>query len=470
MKIFLKFSLVSFVFFLLGWFSQDYISSQIRLGKMTNLDKIKEKKQLDVIILNSPTIYYIGPERKMGFEYELLASYAKEIGVDLNLTVVDTVNEALELSKAGLGDITAAGLTMTPEREKDFVFGPKYFLVQEQMICHKDMYKQKNFPKDMEDLSGLHIVVGKSTSYAQTLETLRELYPDINASYDDNTSTEGLLKMVWEKKIDCTVADSNIFAINQRYYPELSMAFAISERKHLAWVLRDGDTSVKDSLYKWINRCEQAGKMAELRDFYYAYLNIFDYYDTKVFHKRIGSRLPKYEKYFKEAGERYDIPWTLLAAQSYQESHWNARAKSHTGVRGMMMLTLTTAKSLGVKNRLDAKESIFGGAKYISKMEKRFGKEVKGKNRILFALAAYNIGMGHMHDAQTLARRMNKDPYSWRDIKTVLPLLSQKRYYKQLKYGYARGSEPVRYVSSIHQYATIIYQKDKQLVFNETKE
>lgn len=125
------------------------------------------------------------------------------------------------------------------------------------------------------------------------------------------------------------------------------------------------------------------------------------------------------------------------------------------------MLTLPTAKSLGVKNRLDAKQSIFGGAKYISQIEKGFADEVKGKNRVLFALAAYNVGMGHMHDAQTLARRMNKDPYSWRDIKTVLPLLSQKKYYKQLKYGYARGSEPVRYVSSIHQYAAIINKRNK---------
>jgi len=459
MKIFLKLSAIAFFFFLLGWFSKSYITSKVQLEEMTYLDKIIEKKRLDVVILNSPTVYYIGPEREMGFEYELLASYAQELGVDLNLTVVSTVDEALKLSKEGIGDITAAGLTVTFERKKDFVFGPKYFLVQEQMICHKDMYKKKNFPKDMEDLSGLHIVVGKSTSYVQTLNAVAELYPDLNVSYDLNASTEGLLKMVWEKKIDCTVADSNIFSINQRYYPELSMAFALSERKHLAWILRGEDNSVKDNLYQWINKCEQTGRMAELRDFYYSYLNIFDYYDTKVFHKRLESRFPKYEKYFKAAAKEYNLPWMLLAAQSYQESHWNARAKSHTGVRGMMMLTLTTAKSLGVKNRLDAKQSIFGGAKYIAQLEKRLGKNIKGQNRILLALAAYNVGMGHMHDAQTLARRMNKDPYSWRDIKTVLPLLSQKKYYKQLKYGYARGSEPVRYVNSIHQYADIIYQK-----------
>lgn len=461
MKNFILFSLIALSFFFMGWSSQAYVLTKDQDLSMSLLDKIKEKKRLDVVILNSPTVYYIGSERKMGFEYELLASYAKEIGVDLNLSVVNTVDEALALSKAGIGDITAAGLSITQERKKEFVFGPKYFLIQEQMICHKDMYKQKNFPKDMEDLSGLDIVVGKSTSYEQTLNNLNTSYPDMTVRYDENASTQNLLKMVWEKKIDCTVADSNIFAVNQRYYPELAMAFSISERKHLAWVLREGDDSLKDDLYKWINRCEQAGKMAELRDFYYSYLNIFDYYDTKVFHKRMKTRLPKYEKHFKKAAKKYNIPWVVLAAQSYQESHWNAKAKSHTGVRGMMMLTLPTAKHLGVKNRLDPIESIYGGAKYIAQIEKRFTDKVKGKNRILFALAAYNVGMGHMHDAQTLARRMNKNPYSWRDIKTVLPLLSQKKYYKQLKYGYARGSEPVRYVSSIHQYADII-NKTKQ--------
>jgi membrane-bound lytic murein transglycosylase F len=321
------------------------------------------------------------------------------------------------------------------------------------------MYKKKNFPKDMEDLSGLKIMVSKETSYQETLESLSTNYPKMKVDYTSELSTEELLEMVWKRKIDCTVADSNIFAINQRYYPELSMAFALSERKPLAWVLRDSDDSLKEDLYKWVNRCEQAGKMAELRDFYYSYLNLFDYYDTKVFHKRLKSRLPKYEKHFKKAAEKYDVPWALLAAQSYQESHWSSNAKSHTGVRGMMMLTQETAEQMGVEDRMDAKQSIEGGARYIAQIEKRFPKEVKGANRKAFALAAYNIGMGHLHDAQTLARQMNKNPYLWRDLKTVLPLLAQKKYYKQLKYGYARGSEPVQYVSSIQHYADIINKK-----------
>ncbi|WP_294967121.1 transglycosylase SLT domain-containing protein, partial [Sulfurimonas sp.] len=155
------------------------------------------------------------------------------------------------------------------------------------------------------------------------------------------------------------------------------------------------------------------------------------------------------------------IPWLLLAAQSYQESHWNPKAKSYTGVRGMMMLTQATAKQVGVKNRLNAKESIEGGAKYLSRIEKRLPPEIKGKNRWAFTLAAYNVGMGHIHDAQILARKLNKDPYLWTDMKKVLPLLSQKKYYKSLKNGYARGNEPVKYVESILYYLDIISKKTK---------
>ncbi len=459
MKKFFLFIFSSGLFFVLGWWSQTIYSFEEHFSLQTTLDNIKGKRRLDVIILNSSTVYYVGSEGEMGFEYELISSYAEDIGVELNLTVVKSTEEALELSKKGLGDITVAGLSRTKEREKEFVFGPKYYVVQEQMICHKDIHREKNFPKDMEDLSGLNILVGESSSHEQLFKNLSNNYPEMKVQYSSEYSTEQLLEMVWKREIDCTVADSNVFAINQRYYPELSMAFAVSERRELAWILREGDSTLKDDLDSWFNRCEQAGRMMELRDFYYSYINLFDYYDTKLFHKRLKSRLPKYEKHFKRSAQEHDISWTLLAAQSYQESHWNAKARSYTGVRGMMMLTQTTAVDLGVKNRLDPKESIYAGAKYISKIEKGLEDEIKGRNRMSFALAAYNVGMGHIHDAQTLARRMNKDPYLWRDIKTVLPLLSQKKYYKQLKYGYARGSEPVRYVSSIEKYADILNQK-----------
>ena len=459
--------IVGIIFFIIGWQANIYFTPKAPLPKkielkksLTLLEKIIEKKQLDVVILNSPTTYYVGAVKEVGFEYELIKEYSKHIGVDLNLTVVHTVNEALELSRKGIGDITVAGLTTTDERKKKFKFGPQYYTIQEQLICNQHMYRDKTIPRDVEDLLGLNILVGEETSYAATLNKIADEVEGMEFNTTSEYSTEQLLELVNSKKIDCTVADSNIFMVNQRFYPELVRTLVLGDRENLAWILREGDDSLNDSLYKWINSYERSGKMAQTRDFYYSFLTIFDYYDTKVFYKHMKNRLPKYEKYFKDAGKKYDVPWLLLAAQSYQESHWNPRAKSHTGVRGMMMLTRSTAKQIGVKNRLNAKESIFGGAKYLRMMEKRFPPEIKGKNRWAFTLAAYNVGMGHIHDAQMLARKLNKDPYSWSDVKKILPLLSQKKYYKTLKYGYARGDEPVRYLNSILNYLNIIHQEE----------
>ena len=428
---------------------------------LTAFDKIQEKGKLDVVILNSPTTYYAGAEKEMGFDYDLISAFAKEINVDLNLTVVFTVSEALQKSREGVGDVTVAGLTVTEKRKQEFKFGPQYHTVQEQLICSSELYKKKIFPRDVEDLVGLDILIGKDTSYESTLNKLKNEVAGFDFNTTTEYSTEQLLDMTHKQEIDCTVADSSVFMINQRYYPKLVRALVLSDRKSLAWIIQDdADQSVNEALYKWLNRYERSGKMAELRDHYFTFLSIFDYYDTSIFYERLENRLPKFRKHFIGAGEKYDIPWMVLAAQSYQESHWNPKATSHTGVRGMMMLTNNTAKLLGVTNRVDVKQSIYGGAKYLRVIMRKLPPEIKGKNRWAIALASYNIGYGHILDAQVLARKLNINPNSWKDLKEVLPLLTQKKYFRKLKYGYARGNEPVKYVDSIQNYFDIIQKHE----------
>jgi len=433
----------------------------------THLEKIKEKKHLDVVILDSPTVYVKENEEHQGFEYDLLKDYSEHLGVELNLTVVHTVNEALELTQRGIGDLTAASLSIDAERAKKFQFGPYYNTVEEELICHNGLYEHKLMPKTLKDLTKVKIIIGTNTSAESRLASLKSKIPDLNYTSSPTLSTQELLEKVWKKEYDCTITDTHIFSISQRYYPELVSGIKLSSKLHLSWILRSGDTSLKESLYYWFNQYERSGKMSELHDFYYGFLKIFDYYDTKVFYRRIKSTLPQYEKLFKEAGKKYNIPWLILMAQSYQESHWNPRAKSYTGVRGMMMLTNDTAKLLGVKNRLSVKESIYGGAKYLSMIRKKFPKDLEGKNLWAFSLAAYNVGLGHIYDAQSLAMQLNKNPYSWNDLKTVLPLLSQKKYYKNLKHGYARGNEPVHYVDAIQHYYDILVKHELAKIAQE---
>lgn len=452
---FIIFVIFPLTFFFIGWLSHS-VYYPAEEEKPSVLDKIKKNKTLNVVLLNAPSTYYIGPDGPQGFEYELLKDYAKHIGVNLNITSANTVKEAIEFSKKKNIHITSAALAKTPQRQKRFNFGPSYFEVQEQVVCNRSMVGDGTFPRTVEDLSGLHIMVGEDTSYSETIKSLQKDGFDINATFSSDYSTEELLEMVSDRRIDCTLAASNIYSLNKRYFTEITSAFTISGREQLAWVLPPNSEELEADMYSWLNSYNQSGRMAELKDHYYSHILYFDYYDTKMFYKRIKTRLPKYEKLFKEAGKKYGISWKLIAAQSYQESHWNPRARSFTGVRGLMMLTLSTAKYLGVKNRLDPKQSVDGGARHLKRMIETVSDGVEGENRIKYALAAYNIGMGHIKDAQDLAKRFGLDKNIWRDLKSVLPLLSQKRYYRTLKYGYARGSEPVRYVESIYDYRDIL--------------
>ncbi|MDY0116122.1 MAG: membrane-bound lytic murein transglycosylase MltF [Sulfurimonadaceae bacterium] len=454
-KIFMVIS--AFIGFVFGWYLHSlYNLPQEELKKISILDEIRATKQLNVVLLNSPSTYYIGASGEQGFEYDLLKSYAEHLNVDLNITVANTVKEAIELSKNPNIHVTSASISKTNAREKHFYFGPSYFEVQEQLICSRNMIGTGRFPRDIEQLAGLSIIVGDETSYSETIQKLQKNGYDINATFTSEHSTEELLEMVSKNEVDCTIADSNIYLLNLRYFPEMALAFNISSREQLAWVIKKDAHNLRTDMYAWFNNFSQSGKIAQLKDHYYSNAIHFDYYNTKIFYKRIETRLPRYKKHFVLGGEQYKIPWKVLAALSYQESHWNPKAQSFTGVKGLMMLTLDTAKMLGVKNRLDPEESIMGGTRHLNQMLKFVPDTVEGENRLKFALAAYNIGMGHIQDAQILAEQMGYDKNAWSDLKKVLPLLSQKKYYKTLKFGYARGSEPIRYVEAIYEYKNIL--------------
>ncbi len=410
---------------------------------------------LTVVTRNIPTAYYEGPEGKMGFEYDLARAFADHLDLKLKLKVVDSVTDALKAMKNGEADLAAAGLTRTDEREKRFIFGPDYFEVQQLVVGNRS----HPYPKKVEELPDYDLVVLKNTSYVEKLRELKLQYPRLHWRETDEYSTDQLLEQVWRGSIPCTVSDSNILAMNRRYFPELIVAFPISEKQSLAWIINSKKEKLKDELSRWLAEFKKSGKFAELKDRYYAYTEIFDYVDIKVFTRRIATRLPAIQPYFQKYGRQYDIPWTLLAAKAYQESHWDPNAVSPTGVKGIMMLTWTTANSLGITNREDPEQSIRGGARYFRQLLDRVPASVPENQRLAFAIAAYNVGMGHIYDARKLARQLGKDPDSWKDIKSVLPLLSRKKYYKNLQHGYARGYEPVRYVERIFNYRNILEQK-----------
>jgi len=417
------------------------------------MEDIGNKGKLVVLTRNSPSTYYFDAEgNPVGFEYDLSKALANSLNVEVEYKLFDSIDGILEAMNNGEGHLAAAGLTLTDKRAENFVFGPSYKTVQQQVVCHR----QSNIPKNVESLQQHSLLIIAESSYEESLKALQVSYPELKWQVTSELSTEQVLEKVVKKEVDCTVADSNIIAINRRYYPKLMVAFPLSEPQELAWVLPSESEYFKEYVSSWLEQIKDNADLGVINERYYGYVDIFDYYDNHVFKKRIKKRLPKYQKLFEQAAKPYAFSWTLLAAQGYQESGWNAGARSPTGVRGIMMLTRNTAESLGVKNRIDPKQSIYGGAKYLDKMIKRIPDEVAAEDKTWFALAAYNVGFAHLQDARKLAVQLKKNPNSWHDMKSVLPLLSQKKYYKTLRYGYARGSEPVLYIDRIRYYHDVL--------------
>lgn len=423
-------------------------------GNEERLEKILNNKQLIVVTRNAPTVYYEGREGLSGFEYELINAYAESIGVKPVFVVKDNLTDMLAMVASGEADIAAAGLTQTEQRETDFLFSDPYYEVRQQVVCRRGGAQ----PDKLKDLVGLSLEVPAETSYVERLELLKQDLPELTWQVDTEHDTEFLLEKVWTRKIDCTIGDSNIVSINRRYFPELTVRFDISKPQQLAWMLPPAAEGLQDSVNEWLKDFRQNDGLKQLINRYYGFIEVFDYVNARVFKRRVNKLLPRYKTIFQEAANKYALDWTLLAAQAYQESHWDKRAKSPTGVRGIMMLTLTTAKELGIKSRLDPKKSIYGGAQYLSDLRERLPKTIEEPDRTWIALAAYNVGMGHIYDARKVARQEGKNPDLWHDMKEVLPLLAQKKYYKKLKYGYARGSEPVRYVDRIRDYQNRLLQ------------
>jgi membrane-bound lytic murein transglycosylase MltF len=240
------------------------------------------------------------------------------------------------------------------------------------------------------------------------------------------------------------------------------VAFDISEPQLLAWVLpKTEDKSLLVEVQKFFKEIKDNGELTRMIERNYGHVEDFDYVDTKVFRRHIEQRLPQFETLFKQAANEQNVDWRLIAAMGYQESHWNPNAISPTGVRGIMMLTLKTAQDLDITNRLDPKNSIYGGTRYFKKTRDRIDKDIAEPDRTWMAMAAYNVGFYHVKDARQLAHKLKKNPNRWADIKTVLPLLAKRKWYKQTHYGYARGWEPVHYVENVRSYYDILKWVDE---------
>ena len=426
-----------------------------------DLQAIQARGTLKIITRNNGNCYYEGPHGWEGFEYKLASAFAKHIGVKLKVTILDREAYMVEALLAGQADLITAGFSVTEDLRKHLVFGPTYHQSRQLVIGRRDGPRFKS----VSDLVGQPLWVMAGAFHEKQLNELKKDHPSLSWLSISDYEAEELLEMVGKGLIPLTITDDATMSLNRRYYPHLKVHFAINDGQDLAWVIHPKSPHLQMAVNNWFQLPRTQSLIERLKQHYYGHLEKVDYVDITTFRRRVKKRLPKYQKHFEAAAKKYDLDWKLIAAQSYQESHWNPRARSFTGVRGMMMLTLDTARYVGIKNRLDPKQSIYGGTRFLAKLYNRFEEDIVDPDRTFMALAAYNVGWGHLEDARQLAISLGKEPNSWSDIRTTLPLLRLKKYYRKLPHGYARGAEPVRYVDRIRTYHKILtrWEIDKKI-------
>ncbi len=420
----------------------------------TLLEQVIASGQFRAVTRNSPATFYYGVDEPRGIDYELAKGYADHIGVELHMYVATNFWQIFPDVAEGKAHVGAAGLTVTAPRREIVDFSPAYQTVRQQVIYRRGTRK----PNNIKDLLKGELEILAGSAYVGILEAAHRQLPQLTWLENREVGIEELVRRVAAAEIDYTIVDSNIFDLLQHSYPDARTAFAVGPDTPIAWALpKTSDTSLRESVSAYFAELHATGELNDILErYYFANKKEFDYVGSRAFVRHFESRLPEYKAYFLAASERTDVDWRLLAAMAYQESHWNAAAVSPTGVKGIMMLTTRTAGMLGIEDRTDPEQSIRGGAEYFVRVTKKVPERIGEPDRTWLAIAAYNVGFGHLEDARIITEIQGGDPDSWQEVRERLPLLSEPKWFERVPRGYARGHEPMIYVDNVRRYYDIL--------------
>ena len=432
--------------------------------QFVTLQKILKSGQITVVTRNTADCYYLYRDQPMGFEYDLAQAFAAYLGVRLKVRVVDRWDEMVKAINHGSAAFIAASEPIMSNHRQAVVFSDGYMEVSQKIITHR----KNAHIKTIEDLSGKTIDVREGTAYQQRLAELQNKGIDLAIRLHADLPTEELIQKVADGEIDFTIANSNIILINQRNFPGAVSTGSINDHLQLGWAVYPKSIELRDRMNEFFKAIKESGEFNKIYQKYYGENKDFDYVDLKAFHRRLKSRLSRYSPFIKVAANKHGFDWRLIAAQIYQESHLNPTAKSQAGARGLMQILPSTARSLGVTDLFDPVQNINAGVKHLKNLYNLYD-QAEEKDRLLIALAAYNTGQGHIYDARNLAKKKGLNPNKWASLAQTLPLLQYRKYYKRSKYGFCRGSEPVRYIKQILIYYDVLKRKGFEYKTAQTK-
>jgi len=426
-------------------------SPVISAYRFVTLQKIQKSGTITVATRNTAHCYYLYRDQPMGFEYELAQAFAEYLGVRLQVKVVDRWSDMVASLYNGSAAFIAASMPITAKRQTQVAFSDGYMEVAQRIVTHR-----KNAGvKEAEDLSGKIIDVRRGTAYQQRLIELKNQGINLAIRLHEDLPVEELIQKVADGQIDFTIANSNIISINRRNFPGAVSAGSINDGIPLAWAVYPKSKKLLEQINAFLSLINKNGKFEEIYNKYYGDIDDFDYVDLEVFHRRVKNKLSRYSPFIKAAAKKHGFDWRLIAAQIYQESHLNPWAKSHAGAKGLMQILPSTAKSLGIVDLFDPVQNINAGVQHLKDLYDHFD-QAQGEDRLLIALAAYNIGQGHIYDARELAKKRGLDPERWESLSKTLPLLQYRKYYMNTQYGFCRGTEPLRYIKQILIYYDVL--------------
>jgi len=416
--------------------------------------------ELHVGTRNSPASYFIAHNGEAaGFEHDLIQAFSQSQNWSLEWTEKDRPEALFELLDKKRIHLAAATLPRAVIKDRHLIAGPVLFETPVHIV-----YRISDpAPRNAADLSGKKLALIAGSGHTPMLMRLKRKHPKLSWDKLDNVWPEELLAQLQAGQYDAVVISGMDFDPMRNLYPELAVAFDLPEKQQIAWALpRHSSHLMRNALARFVEQARKDGTVKRIYERYFGHVKRLDSTDVLGILQRRPLRLPALRQHFHEAQTLTGIDWRLLAAIGYQESQWNAYATSPTGVRGLMMLTSETADRMGVADRLNARQSILGGARYLTLLKEALPARIAEPDRSWLALAAYNQGQGHMEDARRIAQARGGNPDSWADVKEALPYLSRGTYAKAMKYGYARGAEALIFAENIRNYYDILLRLEPE--------
>ena len=415
------------------------------------LKEIKASGYIRVLTRNNDTSFFIYRGHRMGFDYELGKKLAQRLGIRVDMVITQEWNEMVPALLRGEGDVIAAEVTITPERRTQVLFSEPWGHTRQMVV-----WKTGTAPiQTVDDLSGKEVHVRDGSIYQATLAQLNQRFAkegkpliqlrDVPAGAE----TESIIASVASGEYPYTVSDELLAALHSTYYPQLVIGPAISEEQELAWAVRPGDTQLKAEIDGLLRELKQKPDFNILKKKYFEAERDFKKERKDEFYASDTGTLSSFDALVIKYSQQHDFDWRLVAAQIYQESHFNPQCTSWVGARGLFQIMPATAKGLGIVDATDPEQSIRGGLKYMEQLSKHYADVTDPIERYRFALAAYNSGFGHIDDARRLCTGDHKDFKKWKNVAPYLLKLSDRTYAQHARFGFCRGIEPVDYVRHI---------------------